>query len=130
MANTFVTAAVIVLFSVMIYRLRNVGKRPNRYPPGPQTVPILGNIHLMPPENIHGQFKKWAEKYGPIYSLVLGTKTSVVLSSADVVKDLLDRRSAIYSSRPEMYISRLMSGDSRMVLMVGGQSYISFVCRC
>lgn len=124
MAISIIIATVLTLCALVVYRLRNVGKRPSGYPPGPPTVPIIGNIHLMPAENIHGQFKKWAERYGPIYSLILGTKPSIVLSSADAVKELLDKRSAIYSSRPEMYIGRLMSEDSRMVLMVCIQSNI------
>lgn len=72
----------------------------------------------MPDVDIHGQFRRWAQKYGPIYSLMLGTDSMVVLSGAEEVKDLLDKRSGIYSSRPEMFLPRLMSGDSRMVLMV------------
>ena len=43
----------------------------------------------------------------------------IVLSSSRVVKDLLDKRSAIYSSRPEMFLSQdVVSGGLRMGLMV------------
>ncbi|KAJ3545766.1 hypothetical protein NM208_g2349 [Fusarium decemcellulare] len=42
----------------------------------------------------------------------------VVLSSDQVVKDLLDKRSSIYSSRPDMYIaSDVLSGGLRFLLM-------------
>lgn len=53
----------------------------------------------MPTRDIHLQFQKWAQEYGPVYSLVLGTKTIVVLSSAEAIRDLLDKRSGIYSDR-------------------------------
>jgi hypothetical protein len=49
---------------------------------------------------------------------MLGTDSMVVLSGAEEVKDLLDKRGGIYSSRPEMYLPRLMSADARIVLMV------------
>jgi hypothetical protein len=75
----------------------------------------------MPKKHAHVQFKKWAEEYGPIYSLVIGTTVTIVLSSDVVIKDLLDKRSGIYSSRPEMYISGLASGGLRMVIMVRGR---------
>jgi hypothetical protein len=56
---------------------------------------------------------------GDVYSLMLGSKTLIVLSSDVAVKDLLDRRSAIYSDRPEMYIGQdLCSGGLRMLGMV------------
>jgi hypothetical protein len=43
----------------------------------------------------------------------------IVLSSDEAVKDLLDKRSVIYSDRPDMYIGqRIASGGLRLVLMV------------
>ncbi|KAH7381142.1 cytochrome P450 [Phaeosphaeria sp. MPI-PUGE-AT-0046c] len=103
----------LVLFSV--YRISRIGRRPKDYPPGPPTLPVLGNIHLKP----HLQFQKWAQEYGGVYSLMLGTKTMIVLSSDQAVKDLLDRKSANYSARPDLYTGHtLLSGEKRMVMMV------------
>jgi hypothetical protein len=111
-------ASLFALLVLIIYRLRNVGRRPAGYPPGPPTLPVIGNLHLMPKEKGHLQFQKWAEEYGPIYSLILGTKVMVVLSSDQAIKDLLDKRSSIYSSRPDMYLGGIVSGGLRMLLMV------------
>jgi hypothetical protein len=73
----------------------------------------------MPSRDAHKQFQKWAEKYGPVYSLILGTKTSIVLSSDEAVKEQLDRRSAIYSDRQDMYIGQTLCLDGlRMLMMV------------
>ena len=48
----------------------------------------------------------FAEIDSPIYSLILGTKTYVVLSSPETIRELLDKKSNIYSSRPEMYMGQ------------------------
>ena len=73
----------------------------------------------MPSRNAHLKFQKWAEAYGPVYSLMLGTKVAIVLSSDTAVKELLDKRSAIYSGRPEMYMTQnIMSGKLRPLFMV------------
>lgn len=108
-----------ILGVLLLYRLSRIGRRPKGYPPGPPTLPLLGNLHLMPKEKGHLQFQKWAQEYGPIYSLILGTQVMIVLSSDQVVRDLLDKRSGTYSSRPEMYMSHnIVSGGLRMVTMV------------
>lgn len=55
----------------------------------------------------------------PVYSLIHGTSTYIVHSSDVVVKDLLEKRSNIYSSRPDMYLAQdVASGGRRIVLMV------------
>lgn len=73
----------------------------------------------MPTKDAHLQFEKWAHEYGEIYSLMLGTKTMIVLSSDEAVKELLDKRSSNYSDRPELYIGmELASGNLRVLMMV------------
>jgi cytochrome P450 len=72
----------------------------------------------MPKRDAHLQFQKWAQEYGPVYSLILGTKTMVVLSSDQAVKDLLDKKSGMYSDRQDMYIGQTMcSGGMRILMM-------------
>lgn len=101
------------------YYCKGIGSRPKDYPPGPPTLPFIGNLHQIPKSRRHLQFQKWAQQYGPIYSLILGTKVLIVLSTDQAVKDLLDKRSTIYSSRTENYLANeVLSGGSRLLLLV------------
>ncbi|KAI1132521.1 cytochrome P450 [Nemania abortiva] len=105
-------------------RFRNLGRRPKGYPPGPPTLPIIGNIHQIPKTKMHLQFEKWAKEYGPVYSLVLGANVLIVLSSETAVSDLMDKRSGIYSSRPSLYLSQqIASGGMRWTLMEYGDRW-------
>jgi hypothetical protein len=54
---------------------------------------------------------------------MLGTKTMIVLSSAEAVRDLLDQRSAIYSSRPDFYVGNVASDSLRVLLMPYGKEW-------
>lgn len=45
----------------------------------------------MPTKDAHPQFEKWAREYGPVYSLILGTKTMVTPTAR---KCTLDKHSA------------------------------------
>lgn len=81
----------------------------------------------MPTHNAHLQFEKWAREHGPIYSLMLGTKCLIVVSSDEAVKELLDRRSRIYSHRQDMYIGQTLCSGGLRVLMMVCQLPISFL---
>ena len=59
-----------------------VGRREKNLPPGPPTIPILGNVHQIPKRGAHFQFTRWAKQHGEIYSLKLGTGNAVVSAYA------------------------------------------------
>lgn len=109
---------VVGLLVLLLHRLNQMGRRPKDYPPGPPTLPIIGNLHLMGKKRTHLQFQDWAREYGPVYSLIFGSRVLIFLNTDQAIKDLLDKRSGIYSDRPEMYLGRIVSGGFRMLLLV------------
>ena len=77
----------------------------------------LGNIHQIPKKGAHFQFTKWAKQYGGIYTLKLGTGTAAVITDKRLVKELIDKKSSIYSERPKSYVAKLISGGDHILLM-------------
>lgn len=103
------------------------------YPPGPRTLPLIGNAHQMPTDKEWLAFTEMSKEHGrspllcyllallvclllnscsgDIMHLTVLGRHIIILSSPRVVHDLLDRRSAIYSDRPtltmagEMYVA-------------------------
>ncbi|KAI0364881.1 cytochrome P450 [Pilatotrama ljubarskyi] len=47
---------------------------------------------------------RWARKYGPLYSFMIGNQRFVILSDPYVVKDILVTNGAIFSSRKDMFM--------------------------
>jgi len=68
-------------------------------PPG---LPVIGNVHELPDKNSWMKFHEWGEKYGPIYQVNLAGTNHVWISSDRIARDLLAKRSAIYSDRPHI----------------------------
>lgn len=106
------------LIGFLLSKALQYGRRPKGLPPGPPTMPIVGNLHQLPAQNVHIKFKEWADQYGDMFSLMLGKQRVVVLNSPRVVRDLIDSRSSNYSSRPANFVGQdLISGGLRLVLM-------------
>lgn len=51
-------------------------------------IPIIGNLLQLKEKKPYKTFTKWAETYGPIYSIRTGASTVIVLNSADVAKEV------------------------------------------
>ncbi|KAJ3576378.1 hypothetical protein NP233_g465 [Leucocoprinus birnbaumii] len=82
-------------------------------PPGPQRLPIVGNLFNAPKDFAWKTYLEWSQKYGSniLYLNVFGARV-VVLNSQEMASELLTKRSSIYSSRPYSYMaSRLLDCD-------------------
>ncbi|KAJ7586976.1 cytochrome P450 [Mycena floridula] len=100
----------------IVNKVLNIGKREKGLPPGPPTVPVLGNLHIFPTKFAHYKLTEWAREYGAIYSLKLGPGTAIVISSAAAVKELMDKRSASTADRPASYLVQEVTGGFHIAL--------------
>ncbi|KAF8042657.1 hypothetical protein BT93_A1100 [Corymbia citriodora subsp. variegata] len=72
--------------------------RPSNLPPGPQPLPIIGNL-LQLGDLPHKSLAKLARTYGPIIKLELGFVTTVVISSPSLAREILQTHDAVSSNR-------------------------------
>ncbi|RDY13857.1 Geraniol 8-hydroxylase, partial [Mucuna pruriens] len=95
-------ALLIVLTCFMLHALGSFLARaikPNqKLPPGPSRFPIVGNL-LELGEKPHKSLAKLAKIHGPIMSLKLGQITTVVVSSAEMAKEVLLTNDHLLSNR-------------------------------
>ena len=94
---SFVSLVLVRLFYEFFIRDRNL-------PPGPPRLPLIGNLHqaAKPSELPWLVYAKWAEQYGPIFSVQFGGNTFVMLADEGMVHELLDKRGNKYSDRPRL----------------------------
>ncbi|KAJ3849827.1 cytochrome P450 [Lentinula lateritia] len=93
-------------------------------PPGPRKLPILGNTLDMPATDQHIVFSRWAEQYNSdILHLKVAGGDYIILNSYEAVIDLLDKRSAIYSSRPHFtMLQDLVGWEGDLLFMSSGKA--------
>ncbi|KIJ66855.1 hypothetical protein HYDPIDRAFT_108787 [Hydnomerulius pinastri MD-312] len=99
-----VSVFLLILAFILAYLKRRRDFVARKLPPGPPPTPVLGNISGLDARNPWKTYTKWAAEYGEIiYTQLLG-QDIIVINSERVARDLLDRRSQNYSSRPASLI--------------------------
>ncbi|KAG2054397.1 cytochrome P450 [Suillus hirtellus] len=84
------------------------------FPPGPNPLPIIGNILDITPKELWLTAFKWARTYGPITHIRIFNQSLVFLNTPKVVFDLLDRRGSIYSDKPHLIMVGELCGCENM----------------
>ncbi|XP_048130436.1 ent-kaurene oxidase, chloroplastic-like isoform X2 [Rhodamnia argentea] len=88
-------------------------------PPLPEVpgLPIVGNLLQLKEKKPHMTFTKWAETYGPVYSIKTGATTMVVLNNNDVTKEAMVTRYPSISTRQLSNALKILTADKCMVAM-------------
>ncbi|KAI0037869.1 cytochrome P450, partial [Auriscalpium vulgare] len=100
---TWIVVDLLVLATAIFLTLLFLDHRKRRgvpYPPGPPSLPIIGNLlDVSSKEGIWMTYHRLGRPYGALYSLrVLGQRI-VVVQSRRVMTDLFERRGSKYSAR-------------------------------
>ncbi|NP_996260.1 cytochrome P450 2C54 [Mus musculus] len=70
-----------------------------KLPPGPTPLPIIGNILQIDVKDICQSFTNLSRVYGPVYTLYLGRKPTVVLHGYEAVKEALVDHGDVFAGR-------------------------------
>ncbi|KAJ6533886.1 cytochrome P450 [Mycena vulgaris] len=105
------TVGIVLLYCVF------TSSRRNALPPGPPRDPIIGNLRQMPSAKDPLVFHEWAETYGDVMYPQIPGQSIIVLDSLQAAEDLLDKRSAIYSDRPNFPLYELFGWTSVLTLL-------------
>ncbi|KAI0371168.1 cytochrome P450 [Pilatotrama ljubarskyi] len=101
---------------VALLWLRNHKRRREPHPPGPPGLPFIGNLRELPNPRAFpwSKYMNWSKQYNSdiIRLNALGVNL-VVANSMEVARELLDKRSAIYSDRPRMVMLNELCGFGR-----------------
>ncbi|XP_029446140.1 cytochrome P450 2D15-like [Rhinatrema bivittatum] len=95
---TFLVILLIVFVLVLDFMKRR--KKWSRYPPGPTSLPFLGNIHQVDFQQLHVSYAKLCKKFGNVFSLQFCWTNLVVLNGFKVMKEALVHKSEDIADRP------------------------------
>ncbi|CAL5013972.1 unnamed protein product [Urochloa decumbens] len=88
----------------------------NNLPPGPTGFPLVGSLPSLDPQ-LHAYFARLAGQYGPIFSIRLGSKLGVVVTSASLAREVLRDHDLAFSGRD-------VPDAARSISYGGGQNIV------
>ncbi|KAH7865501.1 hypothetical protein Vadar_007474 [Vaccinium darrowii] len=90
--------ALIFIHLLFSSTLKNTKTSHAKLPPGPNPIPVLGNL-LNLDNKPHKSLAKLAKIHGPLMTLKLGSVTTIVVSSPSMAKLFLQKHDVSFSSR-------------------------------
>ena len=99
-SGSMILAVIVSIASYFLIPILFGGHRKNwkNAPPGPAGWPILGSLpHLS--HRLHEDFFHLAKVYGPLFSLNMGIKPAIVVSSPEMAAQVLKEQEGMFSRR-------------------------------
>uniref|UniRef100_K9J7X3 Uncharacterized XB5952314 n=1 Tax=Xenopus tropicalis TaxID=8364 RepID=K9J7X3_XENTR len=96
--TVLLAVALCLIVAITLYRQKRDSSK--NFPPGPKPLPIIGNIHNINLKRPYLTYLELWKKYGPIFSVQIGSQKMVVLCGYETVKDALVNYAEEFSERP------------------------------
>ncbi|KAJ3692002.1 hypothetical protein LUZ60_012352 [Juncus effusus] len=105
-------------------------RRGSNPPPGVPGLPLIGNLHQLKEKKPHLTFARWAEEFGPIYSIKTGSSTVVVLNSIEVAKEAMVSKFSSISTRKLSKALEVLTCNKTMVATSDYGEFHKLAKRC
>ncbi|RVE55417.1 hypothetical protein OJAV_G00236540 [Oryzias javanicus] len=110
--------ASLLLLGLLIFFLIFLLKpqRPKNFPPGPPTLPVLGNLLHLSTDNLLNDFERLRKSYGDVFSVFIGPQPAVVINGLKAMKEALVIKGMDFAGRPQDMFVNHVTQDIGIVL--------------
>ncbi|XP_072187780.1 cytochrome P450 2K1-like [Excalfactoria chinensis] len=112
----------LVLILLLILKTQPFWRSQVKLPPGPQPLPIIGNLHIMDLKKLGETMLQLSKTYGPVFTVQMGPRKVVVLSGYDTVKEALVNHADALAGRPKIPIVE-ETGKGKGVVFARGENW-------
>ncbi|KAH8959956.1 hypothetical protein BDL97_06G104900 [Sphagnum fallax] len=109
----------LLLSTLLVVVLQRFGfRKSQKLPPGPWPWPVVGNLFMLG-KSPHTAFARFAEQYGPLVYLRLGSTHTVVASSPALAKEFLKTQDHVFQARPASLAFNILTNNLSMGVISG-----------
>jgi len=90
-----------------LYVFKHIRSGKSNLPPSPPKLPIIGNLHQLGALP-HRSLQVLSKKYGSLMFLHLGNAPTLVVSSADMAREIMKTHDVIFSNRPKTTAANIL----------------------
>ncbi|KIK54949.1 hypothetical protein GYMLUDRAFT_48339 [Collybiopsis luxurians FD-317 M1] len=81
-------------------------------PPGPTSIPLIGNLLIVPQKRLHLKYTEWAKTYSDVFRLKVMNNTIIVINTPTLVHKVFDLKSVSSSNRPKSIIAGMIAPNN------------------
>ncbi|KAF8396451.1 hypothetical protein HHK36_018070 [Tetracentron sinense] len=114
----FTASAFIISAFIFLLSRKSTKSKFLNLPPGPPGWPVVGNLFQVARSGKHffQYVRDIQPKYGPIFTLKMGTRTLIIVSSAELVHEALIEKGQIFASRPRETPTRTIFSSDKFTV--------------
>ncbi|CAM0903902.1 unnamed protein product [Alopecurus aequalis] len=117
-AYVYLGLAIVSLFIVLASRRRSAahGGDVLRLPPGPWQLPVIGSLHHLAGQLPHRGMRDLARRHGPAMLLRLGEVPTLVVSSREGAREVMNTHDTTFATRPLSTTMRVLTNGGRDIV--------------
>ena len=121
----FILTLFVLLVCALVFKSRaGPKKKACTAPEAGGTLPIIGHLHLLGGRTLaHKVLSNMADKYGPVYTIKLGSYRYLIINSCEVAKECFTVHDKAFSTRPSVAAARLLGYNCAMFGLTGYGEY-------
>ena len=113
--TTYIFALLVCIFVYYVGRSVTNENKTRSAPQAGGALPILGHLHLFGGKKLlHKTLSAMADKYGPAFTIRMGSNRVLVLSSWEMARECFTEHDRSFSDRPSVTASKLLGYDCAM----------------
>ncbi|KAG6862109.1 hypothetical protein C0995_005921 [Termitomyces sp. Mi166 len=118
--------SLVLVAAYALFWIKKSRKKHPPLPPGPPGDPFIGHIRGILAEEQDLTLYELGKIYGDVMYLEMLGRPVIVLNSVEAAEDLLDKRSANYSDRPDFPVFELMGWRETLTFTRYGKSFQTY----